>query len=653
MPFLQEFLLIFVVALSIVLVFNRIRIPSIIGLLTAGVVIGPSALGVINDPETVEAIAELGLIPLLFMVGIEFSLAELKRLKFIALWGGGFQILTTFGLVAMVMYLLGLPLRGSIFLGFVVTLSSTALLVKILMDRLELDTPQGKILVGILLAQDVFVIILMFLLPIFAAERILFIRAIGKFALGIFVIFITFFVSKRVLPSVFYALSRIKEREIYTIALFIFVIGVVWLASQAGLSIALGAFLAGIIISEQEYKHYATAQIMPFKDILSSLFFISIGMLFDLGFFRQNLFIILLMTLGVIVIKTSLSILATLIMKYPFRIALIVGMGLSQLGEFSFILAETGKGYQLIGEHQFQVIVAVIILTLFLTPFLLTISSSFGYAFSRLPPSEVIEVPDVPELSNHTVIIGYGLNGRNLAKVLRSVNLPYTVLELNPKAVKDGKEGGYSIVFGDATQRHTLEKIGIDRARLCVIAISDRLATERIVSNIRMINPDVRIIVRTRYVADVRKLFELGASEVIPEEFETSVEIFVRALKEYRVPGNVIASQVAFIRQDGYRVLRDGYTPELGTEKLMDFLKESIIETFLVRKGSRLDGKTLFDIDLRKETGVTVIAIIRGGRTFVTPGSDFCARHGDILVLVGSHEGLDKACRFLEASDVS
>lgn len=644
-PFLKEFLLIFIVALFTVLIFNRLKIPSIVGLLTAGVLIGPSTLKIIEDPKLVETFTDIGLIPLLFVVGLEFSITELKRLKQIALWGGSFQVLTISAIVAIIMFLTGLSIKSSLFLGFVVALSSTALLVKILTDKSEIDTPHGKILIGILLAQDLFVIVLMFLLPIFGTKEMLLYEGAFKFALAISVILAIYFASQKILPKAFSVLARVKDREVFTIGIFIFVLGIVWLTSLAGLSVALGAFLAGIIISEQEYKHYAAAQILPFKDILSSLFFISIGMLLNVEFFLNNISMVLLITCAVIVIKAFFSTLSALILKYPIRLALIVGFGLSQLGEFSFILAEVGKGYGLITESQFQTIMAVTIFTLFITPFLMKLSSAFGYSFSKLLP---LKMADVPEMSNHTVVLGYGLNGKNLAKVLKSTSIAYIVMDLNPTSVEKGKKAGYNTVFGDATQHESLRQIGIERARICVIAMSDRLSTERALSLIKMMNPDLRVVVRTRYVADVKKLFDLGASQVIPEEFETSVEIFIRVLREYRIPGNVIASQVAFVRQDGYRVLRGEYAPEKAAEKLMDFLKESATETFLIKKGSNFNGKNLKEINLREETGATILAVIRSNKSHVSPKPDFPVKEGDVFVLIGSHAQLDSAYKFME-----
>lgn len=644
-PFLKEFLLIFIVALLTVLVFNRLKIPSIVGLLTTGVLIGPSTLKIIEDPKLVETFTVIGLIPLLFVVGLEFSITELKRLRHIALWGGSFQVLTISAIVAIIMFLTGLSIKSSLFLGFVVALSSTALLVKILTDKSEIDTPHGKVLIGILLAQDLFVIVLMFLLPIFGTKEILLYEVAFKFALAISVILVIYFASQKVLPKAFSFLATTKDREIFTIAILIFVLGVVWLTSLAGLSVALGAFLAGIIISEQEYKHYAAAQILPFKDILSSLFFISIGMLFDVTFFIANFSLVLFITLIVIVIKAFFSTLSAVVLKYPLRVALLAGFGLAQLGEFSFIIAETGKGFELITENQFQIIMAVTIFTLFITPAMMKLSSTLGYSFSKVLPSKV---EDAPELSNHTVVIGYGLNGRNLARVLKSTAISYIVMDLNARSVKEGKKEGYNIVFGDVTQRDSLKRIGIERARICVVAMSDRLATEKALSLIKIMNPDLRVVVRTRYVADVKKLFDLGASQVIPEEFETSVEIFIRVLREYRIPGNVISSQVAFVRQDGYRVLRGEYAPEEAAEKLMDFLKESASETFLIKKGSNFNGKNLKEINLRKETGATILAVIRSNKSHVSPKLDFCVKEGDVFVIIGSHSQLDSVYKFME-----
>jgi CPA2 family monovalent cation:H+ antiporter-2 len=221
-------------------------------------------------------------------------------------------------------------------------------------------------------------------------------------------------------------------------------------------------------------------------------------------------------------------------------------------------------------------------------------------------------------------------------------------MDLNASSVEEGKNMGHHVVFGDVSQRESLKRIGIERARICVIAMSDRLATERALSLIKMMNPDLRVVVRTRYVADVKKLFDLGASQVIPEEFETSVEIFIRVLREYRIPGNVIASQVAFVRQDGYRVLRGEYAPEEAAEKLMDFLKESATDTFLIKKGSNFNGKNLKEIKLREETGATILAVIRSNKSHVSPKPDFLVKEGDVFVLIGSHAQLDSAYKFME-----
>lgn len=504
---------------------------------------------------------------------MEFSIEELKRLRDIALAGGAFQILFTTLVVALIASTMGFSPREALFLGFIVALSSTALVVKLLTERVEVDTPQGKILIGILLAQDIFVILLIFLLPIFGTEEFLLVEVAWRMLLAFLVILAVFLLSQKILPKALAYLSNIKEREIHTIAIFIFIVGVVWIITQAGLSVALGAFLAGVLLSGQEYRYYAASQILPFKDILSSLFFISIGMLLDMGFFMDRLPTILAVTSGVLVVKAILTFLATLIMGSTIRIAVIVGLGLSQLGEFSFILAEAGKGYGLITEETFQAVIAATILTLFFTPFLMKVSSRLGYAFSRIKPQDGrIEARG---LSNHAIVIGYGLNGRNLAKVLKATSIPYIVVDIDPKTVKKGKEEGYNVVFGDATQPSTLEGLGVREARICVIAVSDRMAAERVLSLIKNLNPDLRVIVRTRYAAEVRRLFELGAFEVIPEGFETSVEIFVRVLREYGVPGNIISSQVAYIRQDGYRVLREQYEPGEGIRRLVGFLRRA------------------------------------------------------------------------------
>jgi monovalent cation:H+ antiporter-2, CPA2 family len=644
-PFLKEFLLILIIALFTALLFNRLKIPSIVGLLVAGILIGPAGLGIISDPKEVETIAEIGLIPLLFVVGIEFSISELKKLRKIALWGGGLQILGTSVLVAVLAFSVKLSTKEAVFLGFIVALSSTAVLVKILTDRMELDTPQGKILIGILLAQDIFVIVLMFLLPIVASQQTVFLAGLTKFGVALALIIVIFYVSQRMLPRAFHLLSNVKDREIYTIAIFIFVLGIVWLTTQAGLSIALGAFLAGIVISEQEYKHFAVAQILPYKDILSSLFFVSIGMLLDLEFFLGDLGLVLLLTLIVIVLKAVLSAATVLTMRYPARVAMVVGLGLAHLGEFSFVLAEEGHRRHFITEEHFQLIMAVTIFSLILAPFLLNAATKLGFSVQVKRPKR--DEPEL-ELSNHTIVLGYGLNGKNIAKVLKAVSLPYVVMDLNPGVVRAGKAAGHNVVFGDCAQRHALRTVGINKARICVIALSDRMASEKALALIKGINPGLKVVVRTRYIAEVSRLFDLGASKVIPEEFETSVEIFTRVLREYRIPGNVISAQIAFIRQDGYRMLRDEYAVKGAVDNYLDYLKESATDNFLIKPSSKLVSKTIKDSNIRGATGATILAIIRHNKSYTNPEPELQIEEGDVLVLIGSHAQLDSAYNYID-----
>lgn len=648
LPLFKELILIFLISLVIILIFHKVNIPTVVGLLTAGILIGPSALGIVQDKEMVATLTEIGLIPLLFLVGIEFPLTELKRLKNVVLLSGGFQIAVTSIVFGTIVFSMGIPPVESILFGFVAALSSTALMLKILTDRAEVTSPQGKVIIGILLAQDVFAILLMFLLPIFGemgSQGVGFIRLITRFGLAFSIVFILFFLSKWLLPRSFHLIAGLKDREVFTMSVFIFILGIVWIANEVGISIALGAFLAGIIISEQEiFKHHVTAQILPFKDLLSSLFFISIGMLLDLAFIREHLPAVLILTMSVVILKSLTGIISTLILRYPIRIAIMAGLGLSQLGEFSFLLANAGLVLGLISKDYFQMIIAVTIFTLFITPFLVRVSSPLGYAFSRLesPGSEKI-----PPLKHHTVIMGYGLNGRNLARVLRSVGIDHIIVDLNPGSVKEGKKKGDNIIFGDATQREVLKRVGIERARICVIAISDRIAAERALTMVKHLNPGLKVVVRTRYVADIEKLFTLGADQVIPEEFETSVEIFIRTLKEYRVPGNIIASQVAFIREEGYKVLREGPGRRTNLERFMVFLKESATATFIIEESSRVAEKTLAEVDIRGKAGASVLAVIRHNKSFVNPGSNFTLKAGDVLVLLGNHEQLDNTINLL------
>ncbi|HEU4767696.1 MAG TPA: NAD-binding protein, partial [Pyrinomonadaceae bacterium] len=426
--------------------------------------------------------------------------------------------------------------------------------------------------------------------------------------------------------------------------------GTSWLTLQFGLSLALDAFIAGMVLSESEYSHQIIADILPFRDVFNSLFFISIGMLLSLSALAANIGTVVLWVTGLVILKALLALAVVRVLGYSLRVATMTAIGLAQIGEFSFILAKTGVSQGLLNEVDYQRFLAASIISMIAAPFLIKAAPRIGYFLqSWLGPSSALE-PVVPsfepgeeDLRGHVLIVGYGLNGRNLAKVLRRTKVPYLILELNADSVRSARAEGERVIYGDATRREVLQHVGIQEGRILVLAISDPVATRHTVWLGREMNPDIHIIVRTRYMTEITDLRQLGADEVIPEEFETSIEIFSRVLKELGVPRHLIQHQVAAVRDEGYEMLRLPSLPLVDLAEISAALGAVSTESFLVPPDSPAAGKTIGELKLRTKTGVSVIAVMHDGSAEVNPGPETMIDSDDVVVLLGSPEKIDRA----------
>jgi len=447
--------------------------------------------------------------------------------------------------------------------------------------------------------------------------------------------------------------ASLRNRELFILFVIFVCLGTAWLTSEMGLSLALGAFIAGLVISESEFSHQIVADIVPLRDSFSGIFFISIGMLLSVDFLVQDL-AHALFTLGLIVGIKGLVLFLILGWLYrSLRLGVVVGLSLAQIGEFSFILAGAGRNYGLLTPTSEQSFLASSILSMILTPFFIQWVHKLAFGLEAAVGVQSDEQPSrggeqsEGSVSGHVVIVGYGVNGQNLALVLKEVGIPYRILEIDPDLVRQAKDAEEPISFGDGTRPEVLQKIGIEQARVLVVAISDPVATARVVSLARGLRPDLYLIARTRYVAEIDRLYHLGANQVIPEEFETSVEIFARVLQEYHIPRNVISLQVDLIRKEHYGTLRGLHLQGRRLDELSQFLAGTTTDTFLILEGSPAAGKSLEELELRARSGVTVIAVVREGRSIHNPPSKFPLAAGDILVLLGSHKELDQATQIL------
>ncbi len=564
-PLLKDIIILLSSSIVMVFVLHKLKLPSIIGLLITGIIIGPYGFQLINAVHEVELLSEIGIVLLLFVIGMEFSLKQLYSIGRTVFIGGLVQV----GLTVLVTFLLaywgGFTWEASIFLGFLFSLSSTAIVLNILQSRNEISTPHGKNALGILIFQDIIVVPMMLVTPILAGQGgNLWMELLILLSKSILVVLGTYISARYLAPKLLYIIARTKNKELFlmfTIALC-FVIS--YLTAQAGLSLALGAFLAGLIISESDYNHQATSTILPFREFFSSFFYVSIGMLMDITFLLDHFIVIIGVAILVFTVKTIIALLAAVVLKYNIRTAILTGLTLFQIGEFAFILSKVGIQYGILTPVANQYFLSISILTMLFTPFIMNNSEVFSNWFihtfypnrklgSALKDKKVTNT----ERKNHLIVIGYGMNGKNLALAAKKTGIEYIILEINAETVKREKANGEPIIYGDAVHEHILETVGLEDARVVVIAISDPQASKAILVKIRELSSTVYVLVRTRYVSEIEPLLALGADEVIPEEFETSIEIFSRVLENYHVPVDEIEQISDSIRLNNYEVFNN------------------------------------------------------------------------------------------------
>lgn len=639
-PLLNDIAVIFSLAMFVVYFFNLIKIPSIIGFLLTGVIAGPFALGWVHDSHAVETMAEIGIVFLLFSIGIEFSIDNLLKIKKTVFLGGSVQVGLSIIFAAVISYSFNMNIGKSIFLGYLLSLSSTAIVIKLIQDKGEIDAPHGKSILGILIFQDIVAIPMMLTIPLLAgnahkASDPIYI-IIGKI---IGILFLIFIAAKYIIPKLLYQIVKTRINELFLITIGVICISTAILTSSLGLSLALGAFIAGLIIAESEYSHQALSYILPFKDIFTSFFFVSVGMLLNVSFFFNNFLSIIVLTFLVILLKTFSSLPAAMLSGYPFRSAILTAMAISQIGEFSFVLSKVGITNNLLNNYQYQLFLAVSILSMTLTPFVIKFSSKISVIVSRfIKLKQTDNLEPLPGLQDHIVIIGFGLNGQNLARVAAKAQIPYVILESNAITVKKFKNMGQPIYFGDATHETILEHINIRKARVVVIAISDPAATRKTTSLIRSIDSSLTIIVRSRYAQEIKSLHELGANEVISEEFESSIEIFSRVLTKYLVSKDEIEGFVNKIREEKYSMERSLSNKSRTTtlQEAVSYIHDLEIVTFKISKNSCLKNNSIINLDLRRKYNITILAIQRSGEIISNPDSSINLLENDKVVLMGN-----------------
>ncbi len=656
-PLFGELIVILALATGILLLFRRFKLPGILGFILTGMIAGPHGLGWVQEVKEVEALAEVGVILLLFVIGMEFSLKKLAAMGRTVFIGGLLQAGLTTSIVAALLNAFGIRMESAVFIGFLVTLSSTAIVLRLLQEKGKMDVAHGRAATAILIFQDIIVVPMMLVTPMLAGKSTDVCGDLLLLAGKMLLLLVAVFVSGRyVVPRLLRAASKGKGSELFIITVVVICFAAAFGTQALGLSLALGAFFAGLIISGTDHAHQATGIVLPFHELFMSFFFVSIGMLVDTNFFLSHPIAIVGAATAMTVVKIFTGLVSVWVLRYPLRTALQTGLSLFQLGEFGFVLAIVGMGYGLLSDNQYQTFLSVTILSMAATPFMIEYSDRIvRRVFLSFVPARVskrldrlmrakreVERSTTNVLQDHVVVIGFGLNGRNVVSASTNSGIRCAVIDEDPDQVRRAKAIGLPALLGDASNMHLLEQVHAERARVVVIAISDAQQTIKIIAGVRSITSTAHIIVRTRYVRDLQAAYDAGANEVIPEEFETSIEIFNRVLRRYLVPETHIQNLIAGIRSDHYGALRGaGNRPKQNTTQLS--IPGIEIATLPVTLGrSKVVGKTVSEVALRERYGITVLAIRRGGRYITNVSGSARILTDDVLYLLGSPENIVK-----------
>lgn len=653
LPFLNDLVVLFIISVAIAYLCYRLKLVPVVGFLIAGAVIGPHALGVVADTSLVNTLAEIGVILLLFTIGVEFSLESLARIRKAILVGGGLQVGLTTAAVAGLAASFGVSWEAALYTGFLVALSSTAIILELLNERRETETPTGQLSLAVLIFQDLSIIGMVLLVPMLAGTggggwEVTLALVTAAALIGAVIL-----LARKFVPWLLEKIAGTRRQELFLLTVMAICFGTAALTSLAGVSLALGAFLAGLVVSESYYSEHALSEMLPLKTIFSAVFFVSVGMLLDVRILADYPLLIAGVAAGVVLLKTLITTGSLMALGYPARIGLASAVILAQIGEFSFVLERAGRSVGLhpagMGMEGSQVFIAVSVLLMILTPFMIQGSAGTADLLSELTPMGKSKeaVPEGKaarqEPEDHVIIVGYGPAGRRLVQVLKETGIPYVVIEMNPDSVREMKADGIPAVFGDATRQYILEEAGVRSAKLLVLAINDPQATPRVTKLARHLNPLLQIITRTRYLDSVLRLEEAGSDIVVSEEMETSVRLFSHVLSAYMVPRGEIERILRELRDDDYRVLR-GSIQEAHLMVLQGLDEEGLhTRSLVVREGMPAAGKSLRELELRNKYDITVLAIRRGDSTIGNPSAEDRLQPGDRLVVIAGAEQFVRA----------
>lgn len=644
LPILQDLLILLAVALGNALLFSRLRQSPIIGYLVTGILLGPFGLHLIQNTGEVEVMAEFGVIMLLFSIGLEFSASRILALKSLLLRSGPAQVVLTLLLTTLLLLPFGLAPATAVTLGLAAALSSTAIVLKLLMESGRMETATGRVSLAILLCQDLCVILFLVGLPLLAGgSNEVNLRQVVRALLLLGGLYLF---GRHLLRPLLRSVLQTRSQELFRLTVLALALGTAWVTWQAGLSLALGAFLAGLALAESDVAHQVLADTIPFRDVFLAIFFISMGMLVDGRLLLANLPELTLGLLVLLLLKTVTGTLAARLARVPLRTALVVGLTLFQVGEFSFILLKQGLDLQLLPPQVYQYALALTAISMLLSPLLIPRAPQLvetAWRWLRLPgdswPDPQRE--NTGNLSGHVIIAGYGLSGRNVSRVLREVGTPYLHIELNGITVQNARSEGELIVYGDVTAPEVLHSIGIERASALVLAINDPPALARAIRAARDLNPQLFILVRSRYLLEREPFRRLGADAVVTDETESGLQLATLILRRCGLAEGRILQQIARLRGSQ----ASGGQPELppNLSGYLSVLESGRIEFQAVPDDSPCLGQSLRELDFRARSGATVVGVVRDQHINYSLPTDLRLAKGDTLLLLGQAEDLDKA----------
>jgi CPA2 family monovalent cation:H+ antiporter-2 len=650
--FLRDLVIVFGCATPVVYLFHRLRQSPIVGFMVSGMLVGPYGFSLIADTESVRTLAAIGVMILLFSLGLEFSLKKLMETRVAVFVTGPLQMAGTIVPVMLAARYLGAPLRTGFVYGALVAVSSTAVLMKMLVERAEVNALHGRVALGISIFQDLCTVPLIIAIPLLAKGEAAVYAMWTALAWAVAVVALVVVVARYVFPLLLEGILRTRSKELFLITSIFMFLGTAWVTSKIGISLALGSFLAGLILSESEYGHQIFAEVRPFRDSLNSLFFVSVGMLVDPAFIARHAGLVAGITLAVVIGKTLVIVGAAAASRIAVKVGLLSGAALAQVGEFSFIMLQAASDAGLVGARAYQAILASSLVSMVLAPPLFSAVRRLGGAIAgrgadgRAAAALPAAASPAAGMHDHVIICGFGVGGRSIASVLKADGIPYVIVDLNAQSVREAARAGEPVVFGDCTSTHILETAGIGRARVIVLVISDPFATRLAVGSARRMSREIVILTRTKYVADIDDLWDLGSTEVIAEEFEASLELVTRILRVYNAPRAMVAAQIKSIREQRFGIFRErrATVPRIRLSSDLDVYAE----TWEMPQGCAWDGATVAQTRLRSESGALILGIIRGERTVNNPGPDERLYAGDRLVMSGTKEQLKKAFELLE-----